>query len=333
MSNKETGAIAVNKSPKKLSQQIYVFAALIVIYIFFCIFGRNFFGYETFLNILNASNYIGFAAIGVTFIIITGGIDLSIGTVEMCTAMIGAVCFRKLELPFWLAIAIVLVAGCLFGLFNGTLVARFKLPPFIATLGTMMIAIGISSIVSNVQTLQYPARTEANGWFKDVFSVLRLDNGINIPTGSIMLLVVLLLAHVLLTKTKFGRYVFAIGSNEEAARLSGVNVSFWKTSAYVFSGFCTALAGLSYASTYTTILPGSGSGNELDAIAACFIGGTSTTGGSGTVFGTIIGVFIMSCLRIGLPSMNLQPHYQKLLTGIVVIIAVMMDISQQKKKG
>lgn len=332
MSTNETGAAKTAKAQKKLSQQFYVFAALIVIYIFFCIFGRNFFGYETFLNILNASNYIGFAAIGVTFIIITGGIDLSIGTVEMCTAMIGAVAFRKWGLPFWLCIVLALACGVLFGLFNGTLVARLKLPPFIATLGTMMIAIGIGSIVSNVQTLTYPARTEADGWFKDYFSVLQLKNGVNIPTGSIMLLVVLLLANIVLTKTKIGRYTFAIGSNEEAARLSGVNVAKWKTLAYVIGGFCTALAGISYASTYTTILPGSGAGNELDAIAATYIGGASTTGGSGSVFGTILGVFIMSCLRVGLPSMNLQPHYQKLMTGIVVIVAVLMDISQQKKK-
>jgi len=331
--NKGTGAISVNKAPKKVSQRLLTFAALVAIYIFFCFFGRNFFGYETALNILDASNYIGFAAIGVTFVIISGGIDLSIGTVQMCAAMVGGVLFRKFGMPFWLALVCILITGALFGLFNGFLIAKLKLPAFIATLGTMMISIGLSSIISNVQTYNFPARTEASGgWFKDVFSKLQLDNGTTIPTGAILLLVVLLVADVVLTKTKIGRYTFAIGSNEEAARLSGVNVVLWKTIPYVIGGLCAGLAGISYACTYTTVLPGSGQGMELDAIAACYIGGASTTGGSGSVYGTIIGVFIMSCLRVGLPSMDLQPHYQKLMTGIVVIVAVLIDMSQQKKR-
>jgi ribose transport system permease protein len=271
-------------------------------------------------------------AIGVTFVIISGGIDLSLGTVAMCSAMIGGVAWRLWGLPFWVGFILILVSGALFGLFNGFLVSRLKLPSFIATLGTMMISIGISSIVSKVQTVNFPARTEPEGWFKDVFSKWQLDNGIMIPTGAILLLAVLLIAHVVLKKTKIGRYTYAIGSNEEAVRLSGVNVDFWKIIPYVISGFCAGLAGIAFACTYTTIIPGAGQGFELDAIAACIIGGTSTTGGAGSVFGTIIGVFIMSCLRVGLPSMDLQPHYQKLLTGIVVIVAVLIDISQQKKR-
>jgi len=332
-SNKDTGAVTIEKSHKKVNQRLYAFLALVVIYILFCFLGRNFFGLETALNILDASNYIGFMAIGVTFVIISGGIDLSLGTVAMCAAMVGGVAFRKWGLPFWVALILILITGSLFGLFNGFLVAKLKLPAFIATLGTMMISIGLSSVISNVQTMNFPARTEAaGGWFKDVFSKLQLSNGITIPTGAILLLVVLLIANVILTKTKIGRYTFAIGSNEEAARLSGVNVVFWKTIPYIISGFCAGLAGISFACTYTTILPGAGQGFELDAIAACFIGGASTTGGIGSVFGTIIGVFIMSCLRVGLPSMDLQPHYQKLLTGVVVIVAVLLDISQQKKR-
>ena len=331
--NKGTGAMIIKKTPRKVNQRIYAFAALLIIYIFFSIMGRNFFGIETALNILDASNYIGFMAIGVTFVIISGGIDLSLGTVAMCSAMVGGVLFRKLGMPFGLALVFILLTGALFGLFNGFLIAKLKLPAFIATLGTMMISIGMSSVISNVQTYNFPARTEAaGGWFKDVFSKLQLSNGITVPTGAILLLVVLLTANVILTKTKIGRYTFAIGSNEEAARLSGVNVVFWKTIPYIISGFCSGLAGISFACTYTTILPGAGQGFELDAIAACFIGGASTTGGVGSVFGTIIGVFIMSCLRVGLPSMDLQPHYQKLLTGVVVIVAVLLDISQQKKR-
>jgi len=329
---KSTGAVTLEKKTKKVNQRIYAFIALVIIYVFFSFMGRNFFGIETALNILDASNYIGFMAIGVTFVIISGGIDLSLGTVAMCSAMIGGVAWRSWGFPFWVGLIMILLSGALFGLFNGVLVSKLKLPAFIATLGTMMITIGISSIISKVQTVNFPARTDPEGWFKDVFSKWQLDNGTMIPTGALLLLAMLLLTNVILTKTKIGRYTFAIGSNEEAVRLSGVNVVFWKTIPYIFSGFFAGLAGISFACTYTTILPGAGQGFELDAIAACFIGGASTTGGVGSVFGTIIGVFIMSCLRVGLPSMDLQPHYQKLLTGIVVIVAVLLDISQQKKR-
>jgi len=322
----------LSKKPLAGNQRLYALVAMVLIYILFSIFGRNFLSFETAVNILDASYYIGFLAIGVTFVIITGGIDLSIGTVAMCSAMIGGVAWDRWGLPFIAGLVIILVSGALFGLLNGVLVSRLKLPPFIATLGTMMVSLGISSIVSKVQTVNFPSRTSEEGWFKSVFSKAQLSNGTMIPTGAILLLAVLLIAFVILNKTKIGRYTFAIGSNEEAVRLSGVNVVFWKTIPYVISGLCAGLAGIAYASTYTTVVPGAGQGFELDAIAGVVIGGTSLSGGVGSVFGTLIGVMIMSILRIGLPSMDLQPHYQKLFTGIVVIIAVLMDISQQKKR-
>ena len=324
---KETG-----KNALAGNQRMYALIAMILIYVLFAFFGRNFFSFETAVNILDASYYIGFLAIGVTFVIITGGIDLSIGTVAMCSAMIGGVAWDKWGLPFIAGLVIILVSGALFGLMNGLLVSRLKLPPFIATLGTMMVSLGISSIVSKVQTVNFPSRTSEEGWFKSVFSKAQLSSGAMIPTGAILLAAVLLIAFVVLNKTKVGRYTFAIGSNEEAVRLSGVNVVFWKTIPYIISGLCAGLAGIAYASTYTTVVPGAGQGFELDAIAGVVIGGTSLSGGVGSVFGTLIGVMIMSILRIGLPSMDLQPHYQKLFTGIVVIIAVLMDISQQKKR-
>lgn len=324
---------AGDKPVRKVNQRIYALVAMVLIYIVFAIFGRNFLSFETAVNILDASYYIGFLAIGVTFVIITGGIDLSVGTVAMCSAMIGGVAWNKWGAPFWLGLLLIVAFGSLFGLMNGIFVSRLKLPPFIATLGTMMISLGISSIVSKVQTVNFPSRTSTEGWFKAAFSKAQLANGTMIPTGAILLLVTLLIAFVVLNKTKIGRYTFAIGSNEEAVRLSGVNVVFWKTIPYIISGFCAGIAGIVYASTYTTIVPGAGQGFELDAIAGVVIGGTSLNGGVGSVFGTLIGVMIMSILRIGLPSMDLQPHYQKLFTGIVVIIAVLMDISQNKKRA
>ena len=317
----------VNVKPKSTGKLV-AFVALALIYAFFSVFGKSFFTKDTLVSIFDASYYIGFLAIGVTFVIITGGIDLSIGTVMMCSAIIGGTLFNLGIIPFWLALIITIIAGTLFGLLNGIMVSYLKLPPFIATLGTMMIAKGTGSIISKVQSTTYPLRTSQYGWYKDLF---RTEN--NFPVGIFILIGVALIAALVLNKTKIGRYIFGIGSNKEATRLSGINTKKWETIAYCISGFCAGLAGVAYAATYTTILPGSGQGFELDAIAGVVVGGTSLSGGVGSILGTFIGVFIMSVLRIGLPYVDLQPHYQTLITGIVVIVAVFFDIYKNTHQG
>ncbi|HHX20485.1 MAG TPA: ABC transporter permease, partial [Clostridiales bacterium] len=200
------------------------------------------------------------------------------------------------------------------------LVAKAKLPPFIATLGMMLVTQGFGSIVSRVQTQRYPTIGTENEWFKTVF----FRTG-NFPTGALYLLAAFLVAAFLLNKTRFGRYVYAIGSNEEATRLSGVNVSKYKILAYMVCGLFSGLGAILFASTYTTATPGTGNGFETYAIAAVIIGGTSMAGGSGTMVGTLIGIFIMAVLRAGLSSMGLQSHWQTFFTGVVVIGAVLMD--------
>ena len=305
-------------------------AALVIIYIFFGIFGRNFFSYTTLINILDSSYYIGFIAIGVTFVIITGGIDLSCGTIMMCAAIIGGTAYKTWGWPMWLSLILIMIVAVMFGYFNGFMVSRLELPPFIATLGTMMISKGVGSIVSNVRSATFPTRSNPDGWFKGIFKVITEDNA-SIPTGAIVLFGTAFIAFIILTKTKMGRYIFAVGSNKEAARLSGVNVKKWEMMAYVVSGFCAGLGGISFAAVYTTVMPAQGAGFELYAIAGAVIGGTSLSGGSGTIFGTMIGVYIMSVLRTGLPSMDLQAHYQTFFTGVVVIGAVLLDIYRNKK--
>jgi ribose transport system permease protein len=305
-------------------------AALVILYVFFGIFGRNFFSYSTLVNILDSSYYIGFVAIGVTFVIITGGIDLSVGTVMMCAAIIGGTAYKSWGWPMWLSLILIVVIGTAFGFFNGIMVSRLKLPPFIATLGTMMISMGVGSIVSNVRSATFPARSNADGWFKSIFKYIN-DEGESLPTGAIVLFSVAIIAFIILTKTKMGRYIFAIGSNKEAARLSGINVKKWEMMAYVVSGICAGIGGIAFAAVYTTVMPAQGGGFELYAIAGAVIGGTSLSGGIGSVFGTLIGVYIMSVLRAGLPSMDLQAHYQTFFTGVVVIGAVLLDIYRNKK--
>ncbi len=305
-------------------------AALVILYIFFGIFGRNFFSYTSLVNILDASYYIGFIAIGVTFVIITGGIDLSCGTVMMCAAIIGGTAYKSWGWPMWLALVTIMIVATAFGFFNGIMVSRLKLPPFIATLGTMMISMGVGSIVSNVRSATYPIRSEADGWFKSIFKYLGED-GLTIPTGFIVLIVTATIAFLILTKTKMGRYTFAVGSNKEAARLSGVDVKKWEMMAYVVSGVMSGIGAIAFAAVYTTVMPAQGQGFELYAIAGAVIGGTSLSGGVGSVFGTLIGVYIMSSLRVGLPSMDLQAHYQTFFTGVVVIGAVLLDLYRNKR--
>lgn len=307
------------------SQKFIAAVALIAIYLFFAFASKSFRSVDTLVSIFDSSYYIGFLAIGVTFVIITGGIDLSIGTVMMCAAIIGGV-FFQMGLPMWLTLPSIIAIGTIFGLINGILVAKFKLPPFIATLGTMMVARGLGSIVSNVQSVTFPLRGSEGGFYKNIF---RLSN--NFPTGIFVMISLAILAAVVLNKTKIGRYIFSIGSNREATRLSGVSVDKWEISAYVISGMFAGFGAIAYAASYTTILPGEGAGFELDAIAGVVIGGTSLSGGVGTILGTVIGVFIMSVLKVGLPYIDMQPHYQVFITGIVLIIAVYFDVRSRRK--
>ncbi|AEC02843.1 ABC transporter permease [Parasphaerochaeta coccoides] len=311
-------------------QKLLAPLALVIIYVFFAFVGRNFLTYTTLLNILDSSYYIGFIAIGVTYVIITGGIDLSCGTVLMCAAITGGTAFKTWGWPMWASLLLIIFVGLIFGILNGLLISRLNLPPFIATLGTQMISLGVGSIVSNVRSATFPPRGAADSWFKDLFKYMSPDN-VSFPTGALVLFFVAFLAYVVLTKTKMGRYIFAIGSNKEAARLSGIDVKKWEMMAYVVSGLMAGIGGIAFAAVYTTVMPAQGSGFELYAIAGTVIGGTSMSGGSGTILGTMIGVFIMSILRVGLPSMDLQAHYQTLFTGIVVVGAVLLDIYRNKK--
>ena len=323
---------------KKLDMQALLApAALVILYIFFSIFGNNFFTTGTLINILEASYYIGFMAFGVTFIIITGGIDLSLGTVMMCSALLGGYCFKVLELPMIVSVLVTLLTAMAFGFLNGVMIAKLKLPPFIATLGTQMVSMGLGSIITKVQAQTWPPVSDpTGGWFKQVFVRTKLFGAI--PIGAVWLFGFFIIAALILHKSKLGRYFYAIGSNEEAARLSGIDVDKYKIAAYTLSGFFIGMAGLFYAAVYSTITPGTGTGQEMNGITGVIIGGTSMAGGSGTMVGTLIGVFIMSTLKTGLSACGLQAPWQTFFTGLVVIGAVLLDIYRTKsankvKKG
>lgn len=309
-------------------QQLIILIVLFLIYGLFSALSPAFRSGNTLTSIFDASYYVGFLALGVTFVIITGGIDLSIGTNMMCAAITGGVVYNQLHAPLVVALLATIAIATAFGAVNGFLIAKLKLPSFIATLGTMMITRGLSSIISNVKTETYPLRSSADGWYKSLF---RTSGGF--PTGIIFLIGLAILAAIVLNKTKVGRYIFAVGSNREATRLSGVNIVKSEALAYIIAGFFAGLAAIAYAATYTTIMPGAGAGFEMDGIAAVVVGGTSLSGGVGSIVGTVIGVFIMTVLKVGLPFLNLQPHYQIFITGFVVILAVYVDIYRNRKKS
>ena len=317
----------MGNTAKKLNiQKLLAPAALVILYIFFCFFGKNFFSAGTLVSILDSTYYVGMMAFGITFVIITGGIDLSIGTNMMMSALIAGYLYTK-GVNIWLCLVVIVIIATFVGFINGTLVSRLKLPPFIATLGMMMMTQGFGSIMTKVQTQRFPSGFDADGGYKAVF--YKTPGGF--PSGIVYMLVFFLIAMLLLNKTRFGRYTYAIGSNEESVRLSGVNVIKWKTLVYTVCGFFCGLSAIVYAATYTTIIPGTGNGLEMNAIAAVIIGGTSMSGGIGTMSGTLIGALLMSVLKTGLMSMGLQGHFQTFFTGLVVILAVLLDIYRNKK--
>lgn len=316
-------------SLKKLfsSQQGIAFIVLVVLYGFFYFKSVPFRTGSTLASIFDSSYYAGFLAIGVTFTIATGGFDMSIGAVMNTSALIAGYLVQKADMPLVVALLLTLLVGTLFGVINGFLITKAGINPFVTTLATQMLAVGLGSIVTKVQTVNYPLRGTPEGWYKSIF---KLQSGF--PIGIIVLAVVAIIMGIILKKTKFGRYLLALGSNEEAARLSGINTQKYKALAYILCGFFAGLAGIAYAATYTTIMPGEGVGFELDAIAAAVIGGSSLAGGVAGIGGTIIGMFIMTILRVGLPFIGLQSHYQTFITGIVLLIAVYLDVIRNKNK-
>ena len=334
-------------------QRIVVVFAVILLAIFFSVMSKSFRTYASFVSILDFSYYITFMAIGVTFCLISGGNDLSVGAGMICYALTGGYLVQQMGAPVWVGMLVTIAMGLAFGVLNGFMVSVMNLPPFIATLCTMLITRGLGSIITKGMAVSWPARTSAGGWFRSIFkitvkteawpewlqSVARTVTGtnakmMNIPVGIVLVLVCIAVMTVVLTKTKVGRYIIAIGSNKEAARLSGVNVIAYQMSAYIISGFFAGLAGIAYSATFSSsVAPGTGPGLELDAIGAAIIGGTSMTGGQGSVIGTLLGVFMMSLLKQGLPAIHLQANWQQIITGLVLIAAIYIDVLRNRRRA
>ncbi len=314
-------------------QKVLAFVGLIVIFIIFSLMSKSFFTPSNIITILLSSASMGIVAVGVTFVIITSGIDLSIGIIPTFSAVIFGTFSQVFGVPMPIAVIIGLITGILCGCTTGTLISKFKLPPFIASLGVMMMARGLSLIISGVKPIYFDTKTQSAFTNFATGSVFPKIFGVLIPNFVIIFFIVAIVASFLLNKTSFGRYTYAIGSNEEATRLSGVNTDKWKIMIYAFCGLFCAIAGILVASRLTSVQPQQGVGDELNAIAAAVIGGTSLSGGEGNILGTIIGTLIMNVLINGLRMNNVPQEWQYVFTGIIVLLAVLVDIARRRKNG
>ena len=312
-------------------QRVLAFAALIVIFIFFSIASPNFLQFDNIIGILLATSVNGVLAIGVTFVIIAGGIDLSVGTVMTLAAVMTGVVVTNMGLPVPIGILAGILTGVAAGFVNGTVVSRLKVPPFIATLGMFYIARGLALIFSNLKPI----------YFNDtpVFRELAMGSvigtvipGFDIPNAVLVMFLAAIVAGFILNRTILGRYTFALGSNEEATRLSGVNAAMWKTAVFTLCSTFAGLGGVMIAARLNSAQPSLGAGYELDAIAAAVIGGTSLSGGEGTILGTVIGAFLISTLTNGLRILSVPQEWQIVVTGCILILAVFLDILRRRQR-
>lgn len=311
---------------KRQLQQSLAFGTLVILVIFFAIASPNFFTFSNIATVLLSTAVIGILALGTTFVIITGGIDLSLGTgMALCAVMTG-VFITNMGLPVWVGLIGGVGTGVLMGLINGLNVTFLRLPPFIATLAMMMIAGGLALVISGVAPIYFS--TSAPDFKKIALGVIIPG----IPNAVLITAVLAIIAAIVLSKTLLGRYTFAIGSNEEATRLSGVNTRRWTILIYMFAGAFTGVAGIVIASRLDSAQPQIGMGYELQAIAAVIIGGTSLLGGRGSILGTVIGALIMSVLVNGLRIMSIQTEWQNVVVGVVVLLAVFLDSLRNRQR-
>ena len=312
------------------------FIVLILLVIFFSIVKRNFLAPATLTMIAKHVALYGILGLGMTFVIITGGIDLSVGSVVGLIGMLAGGLIQEglsikpagVTLYFSVPVIVVLmlIAGCLIGVLNGLIVTKLNVAPFIATLGTMYIGRGFANLRSGGATFSSIAGFEGlgNTGFKTLGS-----NFANIPAGVYVFAALALISAILLKKTSFGWHVLAVGGNEKSARLSGIKADKVKILVYMISGFCAAWVGMINTAQLSAAHPASGDGWEMNAIAATVLGGTSMAGGSGTIVGTIVGAFVIGVINDGMTMCGVSEFWQKVIRGLVIILAVVIDQTQR----
>ena len=309
----------------KYKREFVVLIATLAMCVVFTVLNKNFLNYSNFLTVLQQMVLNGILAVGMMFTIITGGIDLSVGCTYAITGIVVASCTVNYGMNPFLAILVGILIGAVLGAFNGFLINQLKLQPFIATLGTMSLYRGIAYVVTGgVPVTNVPTS------YRDIF------NGIvfgGVRNYIIVMVVVFVIAHILLSKMRSGDYLYAVGGNEEAAKLSGVNVIKTKYIAYIFCGICAAIAGMIMLASLGSAEATAGQAYETNDIAAAAIGGTRMAGGKGTALGTFIGALMLAVLKVGMVVINVDSFWQFVVTGIIIIVASYFEFIQQDIKG
>lgn len=316
------------------------FFALIVIIIVFSLLSPNYFSVSNFLTMANHVAIYGLLSIGMLLVILNGGIDLSVGSMlALCGVVAGA--FMQgvvlsafgvaLYPPVWAVCVLTCALGAFVGALNGVLIAFFKVPAFVATLGTLYVARGVALLMTNGLTYNNLGGRPELG--NTGFDWLGFNRIAGVPIGVWVLALIAVLCQLVLTRTAFGRWLYASGGNERAAELSGVPVKSVKIAVYVLSGICAAIAGLVLSSQLTSAGPTAGTTYELTAIAAVVIGGAALTGGRGTVRGTLLGAFVIGFLSDGLVIVGVSSYWQTVFTGAVIVLAVLMNSIEYKGRG
>jgi len=276
----------------------------------------NFFSLQNMTIVLRQVSINGVLAIGVTFVIITGGIDLSLGSVVALAGVVAALFAHPGEYALIVPLALAILMGVGIGGLNGLAITQGKVAPFIVTLGMMTIARGLALVISD-------GRPVTN--LSDSFNAIGGGNVMGIPIPILIFVSVIVFASILLNQTRIGRYMFAVGGNEKAAYASGIRVNRVKVIAYMICSGLAGLAGIILASRITTGQPNAGVAYELDAIAAVVIGGTSLSGGTGSIGGTVLGVLLIGVINNGLDLLNVSSYYQQIIKGVIIIAAVLID--------
>ncbi|MTK11502.1 MAG: ABC transporter permease [Clostridiaceae bacterium] len=305
---------------RETSQLLSVLSGLVLLSLIFGFMSDKFFSVDNLLTVALQSAIIAIIAIGQTYVIITTGIDLSIGSNIALAGIVAAILMTSgVAVP--IAVIGGLLSGCFVGLINGLIVVYGNIPPFIVTLGTMSIVRGVSLVITKgIPVTDLP----------EAFTIIGTGSIASIPIPAVIMFVLVAIFGFVLAKTKLGRYTYAIGSNFEAARLSGINTKRTLISIYIISGFLAACAGLILAARVVSAQPTAGTGYELDAVAASVIGGASLLGGEGMILGTFIGALVIGVLRNGLNLINVSAFWQQIVIGAVIIAAVYIDRVKRK---
>ena len=318
-------------------QKMVIVLGLFALIMFFSLTTTTFLSVSNINNILLATMINGVLACGELYVIITGGIDCSCGTIMSLIGMLVGTILAVWGFPIWVGIILAILLGALLGSINGFMVTRMGIQAFIATLGMMWITYGLSVIITNGSPIYFtnvPGYQEIalNSFLKPLFEKIGIPN-MAIRNGVIYMFIIVAVLGIILSKTKYGRYTYALGNNLDAARYSGIRVERYQMGAYIMSGAMSGVAAILMTSRLKSANPITGKGYEMNAIAACVIGGASLAGGKGSIFGALLGALIMSVLSNGLRLLSVSTEWQNVLTGAIIIGAVYMDHLSKNKKA